>query len=121
MEFVEAMKKWNEMCNGDCSACPVSLENNGHSKFCFGFLKNHPDEAEKIIAAWQKPIDWSKVKVDTPILVRDNEFAEWLRRYFAKYEGGKVFAWNGGKTSWSLRNDSALPWKYAKLWEGEEE
>lgn len=38
------------------------------------------------------PIDWSKVPVDTPILVRDNKSDEWLRRYFARYEKGWVYA-----------------------------
>lgn len=49
----------------------------------------------------EPPIDWSKVTVDTPILVRDNIFSKWVKRYFAKYENGSVFAWNGGRTSWS--------------------
>ena len=30
--------------------------------------------------------DWSKVEVDTPILVRADEEEAWLKRYFAKYE-----------------------------------
>ena len=38
-------------------------------------------------------IDWYKVAVDTPILVRDSEDEEWQRRYFAKYENFlKTFA-----------------------------
>ena len=63
--------------------------------------------------------DWSKVKVDTPILVRDCECEKWLKRYFAKYENGFVYAWNGGATSWN--EDYMTGWKYAKLAEGEEE
>ena len=63
--------------------------------------------------------DWSKVEVDTPILVRIDEATSWLRRHFAKYEDGKVYAWNGGRTSW---NESvATGWEYAKLAESEEE
>ena len=46
-------------------------------------------------------IDWSKVAVDTPILVRDNIFSKWAKRYFAKYENGRVYVWNNGSTSWS--------------------
>ena len=63
--------------------------------------------------------DWSKVEVDTPILVRDLEGEEWLRRYFAKYENGRVYAWGCGGTSWS-GDDCATGWKYAKLAESEE-
>lgn len=58
-------------------------------------------------------IDWSKVAVDTPILVRDNSFSEWGKRYFAKYENGIVYAWSNGTTSWS--GDRCTPWKLAKL------
>ena len=64
-------------------------------------------------------VDWSKVEVDTPILVKEYEHGKWLKRYFAKYENGTVYAWNGGCTSF---NESAWTgWKYAKLAESEEE
>ena len=68
----------------------------------------------------KKPeIDWSKIKVDTPILVRDSEDSKWLERYFAKYEVDKVYAWLGKNTSYDTCN--AAKWKYAKLIESEEE
>ena len=64
--------------------------------------------------------DWSKVEVDTPILVRDFKGSDWFRRHFAKYENGTVYAWDGGDTSWS-GGDVMTEWKYAKLAESEEE
>ena len=66
-------------------------------------------------------VDWSKVEVDTPILVRDYEDAtiSWIRRYFAEYKDGIVYAWNCGCTSWSEKYTTG--WKYAKLAETEEE
>ena len=67
-------------------------------------------------------IDWSKVEVDTPILVRTDEATPWVRRYFAKYEDGIVYVWNLGRTSWSTANDKDVSaWPYAKLAESEEE
>lgn len=60
-------------------------------------------------------VDWSKVKVDTPILVRDCEISRWEKRYFASFENGKVHAWNGGTTSWSTENKNTMSWKNAKL------
>ena len=62
-------------------------------------------------------IDWYKVAVDTPILVRDSESeAIWKHRYFAKYVNGVVYAWMMGRTSWSANNDDHIfAWKYAKL------
>lgn len=61
----------------------------------------------------EPPVDWSKVAVDTPILVRDNIFSEWGKRYFAKYENGIVYAWSNGTASWS--GDRCTSWKLAKL------
>jgi hypothetical protein len=47
------------------------------------------------------PVDWSKVAVDTPILVTYSGIHQWMKRHFAKYENGRVYAWNYGTTSWS--------------------
>lgn len=66
-------------------------------------------------------VDWSKVAVDTPILVRDSEEDVWEKRHFAKYEDNTVYAWYRGTTSWSAcKSDDILAWKMAKLAEGEE-
>ena len=87
-----------------------------HGKFC-------SDEIEKWANSEyaEPPVDWSKVAVDTPILVRDSEKESWRRRYFAKYENGIVYAWGGGATSWSAeRSRNITYWKMAKLAESEE-
>ena len=69
----------------------------------------------------EQPVDWSKVTVDTPILVRDSEEKVWERRYFAKYENGMVYAWSAGSTSWSARmSNDITDWKFAKLAESEQ-
>ena len=61
-------------------------------------------------------VDWSKVAVDTPILVRDFETSKWEKRYFAFFENGRVNAWCGGTTSWSNENITrTISWRYAKL------
>ena len=74
----------------------------------------------KLVEDQKEPeINWNKVEVDTPILVRATKNEEWSKRYFAKYENGYVHAWIGGCTSWSEENASA--WRYAKLAESEEE
>ena len=64
-------------------------------------------------------VDWNKIEVDTPILVKDYEDGEWFKRHFAEYKNGKVYAWNGGRTG---QTESYMtPWNYAKLSEDEEE
>lgn len=77
---------------------------------------------EWLFSEYKEPeVDWSKVKVDTPILVRDYEGSEWIKRYFAKFADGKVYAWKYGATSWTANNEYAVrSWKYAKLAESEE-
>lgn len=61
-------------------------------------------------------VDWSTVKVDTPVLVRDYENNEWTKRHFAFYRDGKVHTWDSGVTSWSKEpTDSTSWWTYAKL------
>ncbi len=70
----------------------------------------------------EPPVDWTKVPVDTPILVKDCECDNWNRRYFAKYENGTLYAWADGATSWSApcSGDDITRWKMAKLAESEE-
>lgn len=61
-------------------------------------------------------IDWSKVAVDTPILVKDYKCDSWEKRYFAFYKDETVYAWANGATSWSAKNDRhIIHWAHAKL------
>ena len=61
-------------------------------------------------------VDWSKVAVDTPILVRDFENMKWGKRHFAFFKDGNVYTWDGGVTSWTCVNPNCvMSWKYAKL------
>ena len=66
----------------------------------------------------ESQVDWSRVEIDTPILVRQGKNGEWLERHFAKYENGDVYAWVDGQTSWTGADE--IKWKYAKLAENEE-
>lgn len=75
-----------------------------------------PDKWQCIdICEYLDIVDWESVEVDTPILV-GNDNKTWFKRYFAKYEDGKVYAWLNGKTSWSSTCEVSIGhWKYAKL------
>ena len=57
-------------------------------------------------------VDWSKVNVDTPILVNTNG-NRWHHRHFAEYRDGTVYAFNNGATSWTSNEKTG--WSYAKL------
>ena len=65
-------------------------------------------------------VDWTKVKVDTPIYVRNTKDGNWKPRHFAKFEDGKVYAFLHGTTFWSAADiDYSCGWRYAKLAEVE--
>lgn len=67
----------------------------------------------------EEQVDWSKVPVDTPILVRDNVNHFWDKRHFAEYYDGKVYAFINGATYWTTSDDDIYAWKYVKLSEVE--
>lgn len=68
---------------------------------------------------YQEPkVDWSKVAVDTKVLVSDDG-EEWHKRHFARYEEGIVYVWGYGDTSWTT--DLMEAWEYAKLAEEDAE
>lgn len=103
---------------------PYILKENGcagmNCEACFMYqmvwlLKDY----EEIEEPEEPEVDWSKIEVDTPVLVKDRENDEWKRRHFAKYEHGRVYVWNNGSTSWSACR--MYDYKYAKLAESEEE
>ena len=99
-DFVKPYILESDNCNGlDCIRCSML-------------------RAIWLMEEYEEPeVDWSKVKVDTSILVKDHEDREWLKRYFAKYEDGYVYAWGNGCTSWTA--DNMYAWNYTKLAEEE--
>lgn len=53
-------------------------------------------------------IDWSKVEVDTPVLVEGE--GETMRRHFSGYCRGHVFVYENGQTSWT-NNGETQAWE----------
>ena len=107
---------------------PRDCHNVNCRKCVFEFKDCNNDNFEKtdIVNEWLEKeyvesFDWSKVHIDTPIIVSNDE-KWWHNRHFAKYENGNVYAFDVGKTSWSVVNfDDCAPWQYAKIAESEGE
>ena len=86
---------------------PTVIENGGNFKIrdhtpripC-KVLGLNPNIRKYSIAALLGIVEWEKVPVDTRIIVETTY--ETLRRYFAKYEEGKVWYFDRGGTSWSM-------------------
>lgn len=112
------------------------IKKNKISHFCSNFIKpyilksNNCDgmtceQCRMLQLLWleeeytEPEVDWSKIAVDTPILVRDYEDDYWHKFHFAECKDGEVYAWIGGGTSWT--SDDSCAWKYAKLAEQDED
>lgn len=106
----------NRVCECDdidtCSECEFD-KNDSYgcvNKFAMWLVSEYKDPAENV--------DWSKVPVDTQVLCSDDLTGTLFKGYFAKYENGVVYVFNGGRTSWSADypdEECYSQWSYAKL------
>ena len=116
-EILDNLGRTDGACTGvDCAECPLYSVNTEYT--CDGYEIIEPLEAVKNVMGYEIPVDWSKVSIDTKVLVRDNKDDEWEKKHFAKYEYGRVYCWHDGKTSYSCNTNSS--WNFSKLYEGEE-
>lgn len=53
-------------------------------------------------------VDWSKVKMDTPMWMRTFSSAAWYKRHFNKFENGRVHYWPNGYTSFTCSATSDI-------------
>lgn len=100
----------NKPCTCDNLSCDDCIAG---TTTCFETISKWADE-EYI----EPGVDWSKVPVDTPVLVKLYSDEKWIRRYFAKYQNGCVYTFSNGATSWS-NDEGTTSWNFAKLAEGE--
>lgn len=85
---------------------PTFIENGGNFKIrdhtpripC-KVLGLNPNTRKYSIASLLGIVEWEKMPVDTPIIVETT--CGTFRQYFAKYDGKKVWYFDGGRTSWS--------------------
>lgn len=107
------LAKTNKPCGCHQIACSDCLFGEILDKDCF-------EEAKKWLEEEYEPrVDWSRVEVDTKILV-SLDGKNWLKRHFAKYENNVVYAWADGRDSWTTwSKDNVFKCDYAKLYEGE--
>ena len=78
---------------------------------CYSECKFHKD-CQKGAFEWlnaeyhdpEEKIDWVQVPVDTPILIKNPDNGIWLKRHFAEYKNGQVYAFINAGTSWTSGN-----------------
>ncbi len=95
-----------------CEDCKFNVSDNGCG--VEEWLDSEYVEPEK------EEVDWSKVLIDTKILVSEDKI-NWYRRYFAGIDTctNERLAWLDGATSWANRSTRA--WKHVKLYKEDEE
>ena len=71
---------------------------------------------ELLDAEFELSVDWTKIPVDTKVLVKDTEDGcVYTKRYFAEYKDGYIYTWADGKTSFTTQ--AKTKWNYGKLYE----
>lgn len=132
----EAGREPGTFCDGvPCKCCILgnasSYYDRLHGTTCnprrlLNYIFDNPETTCEYIMNYKVPVDWTKVPVDTKILVKDSLSDEWLPRYFAKYDEQTdvVYAWSFGATSFSISKNcdagtEVTPWLRAKLYEEE--
>lgn len=96
-------------CHGNCGYCIFGLDEICTQKRLEWLQQEYKESEPKV--------DWNKVPIDTPILVKTGINDEWTERLFAGYIAGKVCVFDGYDTSENFVGIS--PWNYAKLAEQE--
>ena len=95
--------------NVKCSDC----EFNKYNTYCNEEFAKWANSEYK-----EREIDWSKVPVDTPIYVWDNNDNRTYKRHFAGYNkvNNMIIAFDNGGTSWS--SVTTTKWDNGKIKEG---
>lgn len=100
-------------CKGlTCIRCLFSSDNNDG-------VSCYRNTIKWLLAEYKEPkVDWSKVAIDTPVLV-SYDGMNWEHRYFVRRAAEDMFyVYSNGATSWST--DGHVAWyRYAKLAEVE--
>ena len=79
---------------------------------CSSDYSSDCDECIKKVKEWlleeyKMEIDWSKVPIDTPVLVKCNNIE--YRRCFASYLGDGINVFDDGRNSWTNKGISNYP------------
>lgn len=125
---------YNLLCAGsslavDQNGNPVSCYdiNCGQCKFFTGIGLCSKNRKEWLESEYIEPeIDWTKVPIDTKVLVADFVDGPWIPRYFAGLDKkGTPLTWQFGRTSFTSKNkrpeEKATVWKYIKLYDKADE
>ena len=104
--FDKEANKLTACINTPCGKCAFYSPSSSCDDKCKEWSESEYKELE---------VDWSKVPVDTPVLVSESMRGDWYNRYFSKYKNDTVYTYFSGATSWSSDYEGEKSWRYAKL------
>ena len=83
-------------------------------------LTIHYTHKQLVDMEFEEVIDWSKIPIDTKIIVWSEANRQKLPRHFAGIDRatGRVKAWDAGRTSFTTKTTS--DWDYAEIYKEEE-
>jgi hypothetical protein len=110
IEAIEIMKSFVGV------QCKIPIDGNAVAEaltLAFLALECHAENKTDVEGSF----DWTKVPIDTPVLVKKEENDKWKKRYFAKYDvaSKRVCTFRYGATSWSDTYGEFSKWNYAIL------
>ena len=86
----------------------------------YGYIESEMHIFDIVNGEFEEVMDWSKVPVDTKVLVSDDG-EKWYERYFAECKHGKVYCFSNGTTSFTIQGSNypveKISWDYAKLYQ----
>ena len=74
------------------------------------------DACKEYLKKWllsEYKVDWSKVPIDTKIIVWDNPESKY-KRYFAGIKNNEIITYSDGRSSWTSEDDLEY-WDFAEL------
>lgn len=120
--MLDSLGRTGGECDGvSCLECPLNAEKHDKCIRCIGagYVElDHIEEATHIVRKWaeehpEPEVDWTKVPVDTKIMVKRTRNSEWEKRHFAEFVDGNIFAYDDGRTSFTTNQVSL--WRYVEL------
>lgn len=97
-------------CGGvTCDSCPL-VRNTPYAN-CYALEEQEPLLAIKIVSgilecAKQEAVDWTALKVDTKVYVRNDIYETWKPRHFKEYKDGKIYVFSQGRTSFTAIDET---------------
>ena len=104
LEMLNDLGRTSGHCNGIlCDNCPLSSSNNKITDYgCHSLELLYPEKAFEIVMNYEPKVDWTKVPVDTKILVKDYKDEDWKKDILLNMKMEKFMHMMMVKVHWTV-------------------